>query len=272
MADAQRSAAAPEELRRTQAILASFLTGRRDAAREDLSLLERHVRGPQRANARTGITAYAAGYPARIREALAETFEAVEHVAGAAAFTELTLRYVRACPPRSYNLNHAGNDLPRFLATDRLAEQLPFLPDLAELELRIAQAFHADVEPAFDPAALAGWDEQRWEEAVLRFQPSLAVVTSRWPLRAIWRSRSTAVQDVDIALNGRPERVLIWKSGLEVQLDDLEEDAARALSYLRAGTRLGATMEALCERGAEPAAVLHAFARWTAMGLITTCT
>ncbi len=86
---------------------------------------------------------YAGGYIARLSEALAEVYETVRHLLGKEAFVELSELYFEHFPSHNYNLNNIGKELPSFIGTTRFAKELPFLPDLAALELAVASAFHA---------------------------------------------------------------------------------------------------------------------------------
>jgi len=98
---------------------------------------------------------HARGYPARLHEALEDAFPAVAHIVGHSAFHALTERYLTQRPPLYYNINDAGAGLPRFLRTDALVSDLPFLPDLAELEWSLVDAFNAHTGPPIDAAQLA---------------------------------------------------------------------------------------------------------------------
>ena len=90
---------------------------------------------------------YRDGYTARIAEALENDFRAVLRVLGPDAFRSLAQRYVRACPPSSFDIGRAGEQLPRFLESDRLLDRLPFLADLARLEWAQLEAFVAPDSP-----------------------------------------------------------------------------------------------------------------------------
>ena len=219
----------------------------------------------------TRLRIYADGYPARVQEVLAETFPAVAHVIGEPALARLTHRYVRTTVLRSYNLNEAGSHLPRFLRRDPLTERLPFLPDLAELEWRVAVAFHAHERPPLDPAPLATWTMADWERTVLGFQPSVALVCSEWPIRSIWECRETPIEQIDLDLRDRPERVLVYRSGLQVHCESVDRHEAGILADLLAGRSLGE----VARRGAsvrDGDTVLAAtFARWMRAGIIVRC-
>jgi hypothetical protein len=223
---------------------------------------------PPDGNLAARLHAYADGYPARLREALSDTFPAVMHLIGEQQAIALTSRYIAAHPPRSFNLNHAGNALVDFLRDDDLTATLPFLPDLAALEWRMARAFHAEELPPLDPAQLAEWDPESWPSAVLRFQPAVAVVSSPWPLRALHAARDTPLEEIDLDLRDRPDDVLVRRHGLAVHCDGIEAAQAQALARLLAGETLGAVMQQLADRDHDPEAVGGWFSRWMQVGLI----
>lgn len=211
---------------------------------------------------------YVHGYPARIREALAESFPAALHVVGQGSFARLTERYVARVALGSSNLNQAGERLASFLEGDELVNKLPFLPDLAELEWRIACAFHAREEQAMDATLLAAWSLEDWEQAVLRFQLSVSVLRSAWPVHDVWEQRETPVGEIDIDLRDRPQNVLVFRAGLGVRCMTVVDDEAFALQKLLQGSRLGDVVDDLAERGQASDGVFAAFAGWMRAGLI----
>ena len=212
--------------------------------------------------------AYADGYPARIREALAEAFPAVMHLIGPQPATALTARYIAAHPPQSFNLNHAGNALIDFLRSDELTASFPFLPDLAELESRMIGAFHAEELAPLDAALLAEWDDEMWSAARLRFQPAVAVVTSPWPVRDLHAARETPLDEIDIELRDRPNHVLVRRHGLAVHCDPIDPVEAGALAALLRGETLGDVMQQLADGENDADAVGAWFGRWMQLGLI----
>jgi len=226
---------------------------------------------PERGSAAERLRVYAGGYPVRVQEALAETFPAVAHVVGDGAFTDLVRRYVQATPLHSYNLNDAGAELPHFLGDDSLTARLPFLPDLAGLESQVAHAFHAHERADFDPTALANWSMDDWERAVLCFQPWVALVRSAWPIREIWESRDTPIEEIDIDLRHRSDRVLVRRAGYVVLCESVDDAEAESLGALLEGQTLGCVVAALTARGGDPASVSQRFARWMALRMIADC-
>ena len=214
---------------------------------------------------------YADGYPARIEESLAENFPALAHLTGAAAFHALTHRYLHAVVLPSYNLNDAGAALAAFLRADPLAAGLPFLSDLAELEWRVARAFHAAALPPLDPTRLTAWSADDWEHAVLRFQPAVALVSSAWPIRELWECQGTPIEAIDVDLNGRPDHVLVYRAGFAVHCLSLPAPEARALRDALAGRHLGELVERLAADDDDPDRVAAWFARWMQLGIVVDC-
>jgi hypothetical protein len=232
--------------------------------------LEEWLHLPAEVNASERVAVYADGFPARLREALAEAYPAVEHVVGPDAFGALAHGYARFAFLSSYNLNDAGGLFPEFLSRDPLTGRLPFLPDLARLEWSVTRAFHSAAEPPLDAAALAGWSMETWARGVLRFQPAVAVVRSAWPIVDVWRHRETAPEEIDIDLRDRPQQALVSRPGFGVRCEEIDAVEAEILSQLLRGRRLGeiALPHAECGSAVD---VSDLFAGWMRAGLIVDC-
>jgi len=225
--------------------------------------------------ARVRLGAYAGGYPARIVEALEEAFPAISMILGAEAFRDLARRYRPQVPAGVYSLSDVGVNLPAFLHNDELAERLPFLAELAALEWAWLRAFHAfECERAFDPASALGWGLEEWARTRLTFQPAVAVVQSRWPILDLWNLRETPPEqrrEIDLALEGRSQNVLVRRDGLRVSIDLVSSAEARLLAALLGGATLGEAIESLAELIEEPLDVTTWFAEWTARALVVDC-
>jgi hypothetical protein len=240
--------------------------------RRDAEGLARLLVHPPR-GARDGrLAVYVNGYPARLQEAVEESFPAVTHVIGHRATHGLIERYVAALTRHTYNLNDVGAELPSFLRNDPLTDRFPFLADLAALEWAVARAFHAYDQTPLDPAPLAAWTDEQWQEAILQFQPSVALVGSPWPIRELWEARATPTEAINIDLRDRPDHVLVRRAGFGVHCESLRDDEAEALTALLAGKTLGEVCEGLMRRSGDPSAVSTWFARWMSQRLIIGCT
>ncbi len=257
---AHRSAPSLHELQRwMQARVAASRAGTAVNARVRLNP-QRGVPGEAR------LAVYADGYLARTREALAEVYEAVQHVAGEASFSELARAYAAQRPSREYNLTFIGADLPAFLAGHPLTQRLPFLPDLATLEWLVCRAFHAFDQPPLVPATLAGRPLDAWARTRLRFQPSVGVAASPWPILDIWDARRQLRSAINVPIDGRPQSVLVFRDALQTRCELLEPAQHAVLSRLLQGQTLGEACAALPDAAASQIAAW--FARWAGAGLL----
>ena len=227
------------------------------------------VRGDERLSAIERLDIYADMYFYRLRDCLRGDFPAVAAVVGEARFHNLVTDYLLAHPPRHFSLRFAGQHLPAFIRRNAVTEALPFLPDLADLEWAIVDAFDAPDAPVLTTDRLAAVPAADW--AGLRFgvTPSLQVLRCEWSVHATWQ------QVQDERPPDAPRRAVTW---LRVWRQDLRVfhrsiDAAEA-----AGLRdvlAGATFGQVCERVAgadEGDAVSRAFslaASWVRDGLLT---
>ncbi len=215
------------------------------------------------------MSVYADGYVARLSEALAETYEAVRHLLGAEAFTELARLYLEAHPSKSYNLNDVGKEMPSFIGTTRFAGELPFLPDLAALELSVASAFHAFDTAPFDASVLGGLTEEDWEKMRIAFHPSVRVVGSAWPVLDLWNARKTPIAEMSVPLEGRPQNVLVYRREHQVYCEPIGKDQKELVRRLLGGDALGETCERVAEEAqTEDLPLEEWFSAWTGRGLI----
>ncbi len=218
------------------------------------------------------ISVYANGYYARLMEALTEVYAAVKHVLGEKIFNDLAHAYAGRYPSREYNLSLTGRFFPEFLKDPRIAEEMPFLSDLAELEWRVSCAFHAYDGKPLDPSGLSNLDPGDWEEIKIIFQPSVSVMHSAWPVFDIWKVRHEPVENIKIDMTNRPQDVLIFRRGFEAHCMLLEWARFRMLEGLLAGKTLGQMCETLGDTiDAESPEVSAWFSAWLGQGLIFAC-
>ena len=211
---------------------------------------------------------YAGGYLSRMHTALEEVFEATHHILGEGAFHELAEDYARQFPSQDYNLSFAGRHLPEYLKNSKRTEELPFLADLALLEWRVCEAFHAFEQSPMDPAQLSSLSPDAYERLRLFFQPSVSVVASAWPILDIWQARKVPREAVNINLIDRPQRVLVYRRDVQVMCEPITATKGILLQGLLQGRTLGFACAQLASQE-EANALTQWFAYWTSLGLIT---
>ncbi|NKX43508.1 DNA-binding domain-containing protein [Roseicyclus persicicus] len=144
-----------------------------------------------------------------LTEALETGFPTVRRLVGDAYFKALAGVFLRAHPPSDPRLASWGTTFPGFVAGFPPLARLPYLADIARLDLGLRQSYHAADAAPFDTAGLA-------PAAVLALKPRLApatlVLSSRHPVHGIWRF--SHAPDAPKPAPG-PEDVLIARAGYD---------------------------------------------------------
>jgi hypothetical protein len=250
----------PAELRlhAAQRLLLGEVTGAAPLSASDRDAL---LLSPPSGTRADRLAVYSNGYLARLAEALEGDYPAVRRILGPGAFGLLARRYLAACPPRSHDLGHAGDRLPRFLESDPLAAELPFLPDLAALERALAVAFVTEDAVPLGFEEIAALPCDLLPDLAVAPAPGVEVLRSRWPLVALLRCKDVEDDaDVSLPLEGSPGIVLVHRRGLAAVCDEIGEDEAAVVEAGRWGGVTLAELQSRAERhsGEEGAARLAA--------------
>ena len=104
--------------------------------------------------------------------------------------------YVRKYPPAGPCLFEYGGHFAAFLAAFPACAHLPWLADVARLEWAMNAALHAPDAIALEPDALRALDPRALARLKLRFEPSVTLIKSAWPVDAIWRANQPGADGV----------------------------------------------------------------------------
>jgi Putative DNA-binding domain len=182
--------------------------------------------------------------------ALRTQFPVVEQLVGAEFFRVMARDYVAEEPPRSPALLDYGSTFPAFIDRYTPAKPVPYLADVARIELARGLAYHsADVTPV-DRAAFAALPHGRLHDIRLRLHPSVSIVTSQHPAFSIWRVNQNPDRVTPIS-PWAPEAALIARPFLRVETRLVSAGIARFIAELIDGATLGAAFAAGAEASAK---------------------
>jgi hypothetical protein len=192
--------------------------------------------------------------------ALEATFPAVVRLVDVRFFRYACDRYVRSQPPAGPCLFEYGATFPDFLAAFPPCRDLAYLPDVARLEWAMNVALHApDADPLTAETA-RGLPPGALESGPLALHPSVTLLSSPWPVDAIWRaSQPDAAPDARVALDAGAVRLVIRRRRDEVTFRALTPAALAFLGAIaRAGRLAPAAADVLeAEPGLDLAALLR---------------
>lgn len=174
-------------------------------------------------------------------DALGETFAVTQELVGREFFRAMAAVYVRRHPPRSRILAHYGDDFASFIANLAPAAALPYLPDVARLEVARMQACHAaDAEPIGEAAlARALANPEALAGAYFEWHPSVQVVASSWAVVSLWAAHQTEGEIAPVAVD-RAEQAIVLRDGLDVLVLPVDNATSRFVALTGAGTAFGA--------------------------------
>jgi hypothetical protein len=181
--------------------------------------------------------------------ALATGFPAVEAIVGAEFFAAMAAIFVRVSPPASPVLLDYGAALPDFLNSFAPAAELPYLADVARLELAYTRAFHAtDAEPL--PADTLGQLTADHIGALrVNLHPSLQILRAAYPAATIWAMNTGRLPLAEIT-DWSAQDILVLRPQYSVDVITLSPGEAAFLTALQAGSTLGEAAAAALDAAA----------------------
>lgn len=175
-----------------------------------------------------------------LKEALTESFPVITKLLGTQNFSSLAGLYVRAHPPADPRMMFYGATFPTFLDNLDALSHLPYLPDVARLELAQRQSYHAaDAEP-IDPVIFGQLSADRLANSRLEFAPSVRITRSSWPILEIWHFNMTDGAPLPSA---NAQDVLIARPEFDPVMDVLGTGSADLINALMQGAQLGVALD-----------------------------
>ena len=187
------------------------------------------------------VEVYRRGYPARLTEALGETYETCWRVLGDEAFLAAAHAFIAGSPSRTHNLSDYGAGFPDFLESLPAARDAPYLGELARYAWAFKELFHARPHVNLDPAVLAA---KARPEAVLRFGSAVRLLDLRHRVYGIFRRDNDDDSPIEeTAWKGSERLILYKKEGNHIFVRELAAPQHAALAALAAGRPLAEALE-----------------------------
>lgn len=214
------------------------------------------------------IAIYRGNVIANAGKALAGAYPITAKIVGDEFFEGLAREYLRRHPSVSGDLNRHGSEFADFVAEFPHTQDLPYLPDVARLELLAHRAHYAADAPQFDATRLASMAESTWGDLRPVLAPACALLESQWPLARIWEVHQDDYEgEFAVNLEAGPDRVLVQRPQFRVQVASVSLGAFRFLQHAAAGDTISAALEAALDSEADfdlPAAL----GAWATAGVI----
>lgn len=199
------------------------------------------IMNPDGSGAQRRFDVYRNNVAVGLSDALEVAFPALRGLLGDAFFRAMAGVYLRQHPPTSPLMMHYGAQMPSFLRRFAPARALPYLPDIARLELARRAAYHAADSTPVAAGRLAAIAPDALMTTRLHLAPAVRIVASDHALHAIWRR---ATDPAAPQPGPDPQTVIVTRPGFDPVATPLSPATGRAAQALADGRTLGEALAA----------------------------
>lgn len=181
---------------------------------------------------------------ASLINAFADTYPVMQELVGEAFFRAMAREYVLTDPPRSRVLAFYGLSFADFVERFSPVASLPYLADVARLEMARVHAYHAADDASLSAEVIAEFlmDAEALPDLLLAFHPSVRLLRSQYAVVSLWAAHQgiTELASVD---PHQPEHALVVRLGFDVEVIGLDAGASDFVAHLLQGESLGSAAE-----------------------------
>jgi hypothetical protein len=205
---------------------------------------------------------------------LGDDFPTLAWAVGAAAFREIGVAYLQSHPPRTWNLQRLGVDLPGFLSRGTSWSTDTLALDSAHLDWAFMEVFDAADAGPLDLETLAGAPEEAWAAARIEIHPAVRRLVLSHPVHDV----RAALKSGDPVVRPAPAttHLVVWRDARCIlRAVTVEPMAFDLLGELTNGAPLGQACESAARAQASAgiedldAKVGGWFQQWTASGWVS---
>lgn len=177
--------------------------------------------------------------------ALRGSYPLLEKLTGEDFVMGLLRAFIIENPPREAHLSNYGAGLADFIEAFAPAKSLPYLPDVAQLEWAMNEAYYAQDDRPLIQADLQNMPLDKLADMALLLRSSVRLLESRWPLVAIrdFSLKESRDEQETLNLDQGDCRIMVYRPGLSVDIITLEPAEYGFLQALKAGKTLGQALE-----------------------------
>lgn len=185
------------------------------------------------------ITVYRNNVMVALTDALRAQFPVSARLVGDEFFTAAARLFALNHLPENPVLIRWGDAFPDFLSTFEPAGSVPYLPDIARLEVAWNRAYHAAEAVSLYSGMNALLSADQVAEIQLIPHPSAQVLSSGYPIVSIWAAHQQE-GDVRPPASWSAEDVLVVRPDAQVLMYPLPTGSARFIAEIFGGASVGA--------------------------------
>ncbi len=168
-----------------------------------------------------------------LSEVIIASFPIIENLVGKEFMENMARHYVIQNPPTEGCLNQYGTTLPNFIKTFEPAKSLPYLADIARLEIAMNDAYYAKDHETLTAEDFGKILPEHLPETIIKIGSSVQLITFDYPVTTIRDYCLSDDQEQTLDISTGEEILLIHRPELEVFITPIAEDEYAMLENLK---------------------------------------
>lgn len=171
------------------------------------------------------------------------TFPTIEKLVGKEFFEGMACSFILKHPPAQGCLSLYGAGFAEFMEGFGPAKSLPYLPDMARLEIAMNEAYYAPDDAPLSPEFLAALAPEELAALRLKLRSSARLLASPFPLTAIRAFCENDDPKATLDIDSGGEMLMVYRPHLQSLIVTLAPDDFAMLASLAENLTLGEALE-----------------------------
>lgn len=186
-----------------------------------------------------------------LTDVMVASFPTIEKLVGKDFMEGMARSFILANPPQHGCLNSFGPGFAEFVEQFEPAKSLPYLPDVARLDIALNDAYYAKDDIALKETDLAEIAPEDLDGVGLHLRNSVRLLASSFPIHDIRDFVLSEKQDGQLNIDSGGVFLMIYRPILDTEILVLNEDEYMMLSSLQNGSSLGNAVEDILNKYSE---------------------
>lgn len=178
-----------------------------------------------------------------LTSALGDLYPTIKKLVGDDFFLGTATAYIRRHPPQQAAMVWFGESFPAFLLEFEHTLAMPYLSDMAKLELWRHQSYHATDAHPLTADCFQTWQTDKLVAAHAVMHPACRMLMSQFPIFTIWQANQDGHSDDKEIHLDNPENVLIHRPYYQVDIWQVDRGTICFLNDLSQQHSIGQALE-----------------------------
>lgn len=171
--------------------------------------------------------------------AFTEIYPVIEQLVGRSFFNFAFEQFRKKVPNQSFDISLYGENFADFLRDFESCAQLKYLPDVARLEWFCHKACLGKSYMPIDLKALEKVPEVQLGQLRFKLPTDSFLIESDYPILRIWEVNQADFKgSQEVNLDDGGQKLFIWRKGLDLRIDKLDDIDFLALTSMKNGQTL----------------------------------